>query len=548
MQNILFTTLLFAMVITIILIPIMRGVAVRRNTIMDIPNARKVHEAPMPKIGGISMALGALTPVLLSVSGGPFVRAVLLGGAIVAVSGILDDIKDLGFKAKFAAQLVASLVVIFMGGLRISSLGTLLPGGFALPETVSVLLTILVIVGVTNAVNLADGLDGLAGGICLLTFISIACLGYQADKIHITLVAMAMSGAIFGFLRFNTFPATIFMGDAGSQLLGFLAITLALDVTQGESTLSPLLPLFLIGIPVFDTLTVMSERLVSGRSPFVADQNHFHHKLIKLGLRHRETVMIIYALHALLIVVGLAFRFRSDWLLLFCYLAFSGLLLAFMKIVAQREWRVSRQSYGEESSQQEPGRIVDRDLIIRMVFPGICVGIPALLFFSSFVATDLPRYVGTLALGSVAMVVLTWMARPQWLDRALRFALIGLAPFVIYFSDVDAAQWLNPKMAAFYNFWFAAMAIFSILTISCTRRRNGYQPSPLDILVLFVALVLPNLPGQQARNLNLDLIGAKIIILFFIYEIILGELRGKVAWVGLGTVATLLVMAVRGLT
>ena len=129
------------------------------------------------------------------------------------------------------------------------------------------------------------------------------------------LLCTAIVGAIFGFLRFNTYPATVFMGDTGSQLLGFLAITLSIGVTQRETPLSPLLPLLLLGFPVLDTITVMAERIASGRMPFSPDKNHFHHKLMRLGLFHTEAVVTIYGITALLTAAAYLLRFHSDWLL-----------------------------------------------------------------------------------------------------------------------------------------------------------------------------------------------------------------------------------------
>ena len=162
--------------------------------------------------------------------------------------------------------------MIFFGGLQIKFLGVCLPDGFQLPEILSVLLTLLAIVGVTNAINLSDGLDGLAGGSSLLIFLCIGYLAYTgsyiANNYFIVLISASVIGSIFGFLRFNTYPATVFMGDAGSQLLGFLAITLSLGLTQCNTPLSAFLPLLLLGFPVLDTLAVMVERISNGRSPF----------------------------------------------------------------------------------------------------------------------------------------------------------------------------------------------------------------------------------------------------------------------------------------
>ncbi|MCK4529383.1 undecaprenyl/decaprenyl-phosphate alpha-N-acetylglucosaminyl 1-phosphate transferase, partial [candidate division WOR-3 bacterium] len=332
-----FSTLLISIFITITLIPIFKGFAVRIKAV-DVPNERKVHTRPMPKTGGIAMALGALVPVIFWVHGDEFIRAVLIGAGIVVFFGLIDDFKNLGYKAKFAGQVCAALIIIFYGGVKINCLGMLLPDGFLLPDWFAIPLTLVVIVGVTNAVNLADGLDGLAGGICILIFICMSYLAYRCGNTAIAVVSAAVIGAIFGFLRFNTYPATLFMGDAGSQFLGFSAITLSLGLTQGNTPLSPLLPLVLLGFPVLDTVTVMCERIVKGRSPFVADKNHFHHKLIGLGLYHTESVFVIYMLQAFLVTFAFFFRFYSEWFLLIFYIMFSGTIVSAFLITDRIGW------------------------------------------------------------------------------------------------------------------------------------------------------------------------------------------------------------------
>ncbi|MBU4484311.1 undecaprenyl/decaprenyl-phosphate alpha-N-acetylglucosaminyl 1-phosphate transferase, partial [bacterium] len=172
-----FSTLLISMFITIALIPVFRRLAVRVK-VLDYPGDRKVHDRPMPKSGGIAMALGVLIPVLLWTPADKFAIALLIGAGIVVLLGLVDDFKDLGYKAKFAGQIAAALVVILYGGVKIKSLGMLLPVGVLLPDLLAIPLTLIVIVGVTNAINLADGLDGLAGGICILSFLCIAYLAY----------------------------------------------------------------------------------------------------------------------------------------------------------------------------------------------------------------------------------------------------------------------------------------------------------------------------------------------------------------------------------
>ncbi len=336
-----FSTLLLAMFITIALIPILKRYAVFLH-VVDMPGERKVHNTPVPKVGGIAMGLGALVPVLIYVYGDKSVLSILLGTAIIIAFGVLDDAKELGYKAKFFGQVGAALVVVFFGGVKICCLGNLLPGEMVLPDWLAVTLTIIVIVGVTNAVNLADGLDGLAGGLMLLSFLCISFMAYKIGYMSIALLSAATVGAIFGFLRFNTYPATIFMGDAGSQLLGFLAITMAIAITHGNSPYNVLFPLILLGLPILDTLWVMIERIKKGKSPFVADKNHLHHKLLNLGLYHTEAVFTLYVLQAALVTTAFLQRFYPESTALVVYLVFSVGMFVILGAAEKRGWRLER--------------------------------------------------------------------------------------------------------------------------------------------------------------------------------------------------------------
>jgi len=233
--------------------------------------------------------------------------AYAVGVGIIVLVGLIDDLKTLGYKAKFAGQIAAAIVVVIYG-IKIKSLGAFLPDYMVLPDWIAIPFTVFVIVGVTNAVNLADGLDGLAGGICLLSLCCIAYLGYMDGEQGLAIMSIALAGAIFGFLRFNTYPADLFMGDTGSQFLGFSIVTFSLSLTQDSTPLSPVLPLIIVGFVVLDTLAVMAERIAEGRSVFSADKNHFHHKLMRLGFSHTESVLTIYIIQTVLVVSAYVFQ------------------------------------------------------------------------------------------------------------------------------------------------------------------------------------------------------------------------------------------------
>lgn len=307
--------------------------------VIDIPDARKIHAVTMPRIGGIAMIIGSVIPIVMWSPVSPLTVSLLIGTGIIFVFGVWDDRVQLNYKVKLAGQLAAVLVVVGYGGVLIERLPFC--GLDPMPHYLTYPITILVLVGITNAINLSDGLDGLAGGTTFLSLGCIALFAYASSGYEVTLVAMSVIGSIIGFLRFNTYPARVFMGDTGSQFLGFSAGVLAVLVTQRVNpVLSPALPIIILGLPILDTLTVMGQRIYQGRSPFLPDQNHIHHKLLSLGFDHYEAVIIIYMAQALLVTCAYVLRYASDGLVVGVYLTFLTTVLAAIGAARIRGWKI----------------------------------------------------------------------------------------------------------------------------------------------------------------------------------------------------------------
>jgi UDP-GlcNAc:undecaprenyl-phosphate GlcNAc-1-phosphate transferase len=484
-------TLFLSVLLTVSLIPSLSRLAYCCNT-LDLPDERKVHAQPIPRIGGLAMAIGSLVSVVLWNFGAPLPRAFLAAALVIVAFGLVDDLRTLSPKVKLLGQFIAAIIVVVFGGVLIRNLGSLLPDNLMIPTWLAIPFTVFVIVGVTNAINLADGLDGLAGGICLLSFCCIGYLAFLAGAYSIGLAAVAFIGAIFGFLRFNTHPASIFMGDTGSQLLGFAAITFALALTQRGTALSPLLPLVLLGFPVLDTMTVMFTRISAGRSPFSADKNHFHHNLLKLGFRHPESVLVIYAIQTFLVVSAFFLRFHSDWLLFGGYILFSAAVLSLFTFARRYGWRLKRFDILDIVIVGGLRNLRDKGVIIKVLFRIFRLTVPLLLLFTCLISDHFPAY------------------------------LAGAA--------------------VFYNGLFIACALGSLLVSKFTRRTSGFRSTPLDFLILFIVAVFPFLHAVQSRDYLPGIIAAKVIILYFSFEVLLSELRGKFGAIAGMTILSLLVV------
>jgi UDP-GlcNAc:undecaprenyl-phosphate GlcNAc-1-phosphate transferase len=542
----LFTVFILSLFLTIALVPVFKRLAFRMH-IVDVPDARKVHVVPMPKTGGISIAIGAFIPMLLWVTKDDFVSSVLIGSIIIVVFGLVDDIRPLNAKQKILPQIAAALIVIFFGGVEITCLGELLPAGWILPWFVSVPLTLLVILGVTNAINLSDGLDGLAGGISMLSFILIVFLAYQSGNTQIAIMAMGMVGGIAGFLRFNTHPAVLFMGDAGSQLLGFLSIIFAIVLTQTNTPYSKILSLPLIGFPILDTLTVMIERVIKKRSPFSADKNHFHHRLLRFGFFHTEAVLSIYIIQACFIAMALIFRFYSDWVHVSVFLILSSVILLFFYIARVNKWEFRRDGSFDTVLKKRLKFLREKNIFIRLSFGGLKYGFPLLLAFQVTIPRQIPLYLSITAICLIILIAGSYYFNFIRLkEYILRLSTYLTAPLVVYLTETDPASWMKSSWLEMNNMAFIVLVLFVIFTMNLTRRTRGFKITSLDILVFIVILVFPNLPSIHLQNFNAGITLAKALVLFFCFDVLIGELRGHSVFLVKPFICILGILAVRG--
>ncbi|BDD87653.1 PilZ domain-containing protein [Desulfofustis limnaeus] len=310
----------------VFVIPKLASIA-RSIGLIDRPERRKVHRVPRPLVGGIGIVIAATFSAMLFVDW-VGLRGLFLGLAVLLFIGFLDDFRQLDPRRKFIAQIVAAVLMMSFSKVYLVSFGDLLGcGEIVLPVCDALIwaVTIFCLVGVINAINLIDGLDGLAGGVAFVAFLTFGLHASFADAPTLMLLNLAFAGAILGFLRFNWSPSQVFMGDAGSLCLGFALGFMAIAMSQGEKPVfSPVVPLLVLAVPITDTVTVMSKRIVRGQSPFQPDRYHFHHILMRYGMG-RETAVkailgICMAMSALTLVVP--FYRVPDWVLFGAYILY----------------------------------------------------------------------------------------------------------------------------------------------------------------------------------------------------------------------------------
>jgi UDP-GlcNAc:undecaprenyl-phosphate GlcNAc-1-phosphate transferase len=501
---------------------------------IDVPRDRRMHEEPIAKVGGIAFAAGTIAAVLLWAPTDHMILASLLGGIVILLFGVWDDHAELGPGIKLGGQVAAAGIVIAFAGVRLTTVPFL--DDLVFPVWLAVPLTLFVIVGMTNAVNLADGLDGLAGGLSLLSFAGIAYLSYQSGDQMLMLLMVSVLGSLLGFLRFNTYPARVFMGDAGSQFLGhYLAVAALILIDPTRTPYSPLIVLFLWGVPLLDTLGVMVQRYREGRSLFVGDRNHIHHKLLALGLTHRQAVTLIYVAQGVSIGCAAVFCWQSDAVILCAYAVFAGTVLSVF-------WLSPRAAAAGRSLLPRLDAAPTAATTREWPFQGLQWLVSAFLAVCVFIPRDIPSETGLVAAGLLAAVTGV-LAFGKGTALVVRIGLYIGSTFILYYSEVAPQGWMDGHATAF-NVGFAVLAILVALTIRFTGDER-FQTTPLDYLVILLALMLPFLPALTVGDVSVSALTAKLIALFFAFELLLQISRSATVRIGWLTAWMLAGLAVR---
>ncbi len=299
-----------AMVMAYFITPLVELFALKVG-VVDVPSERKVHPEPTPMLGGIAIYLAFLLTLIWFVVIGRELAGILLGGTLMLILGIIDDIWDLSPKVKFLGQLLAASILLFYG-IQIEFVGNPL-GGLIYLGGWSIPLTLFWVVGLTNTVNFIDGLDGLAAGVCGIALLTLSFSAHQTGHIDIAFICLILAGSALGFLKHNFNPARIFMGDSGSMFLGFMlgAITVQ-GVMKSIVAIALLVPLVVMGVPIFDAAFAIFRRYKNKQPVTRADDGHIHHRLLRRGFSHRQTVVILYLWCFMLSAAALALRFASS--------------------------------------------------------------------------------------------------------------------------------------------------------------------------------------------------------------------------------------------
>ena len=529
---------LTALIVSLAVTPVMVRLAPRLQ-LLDNPGPRKVHVKPIPRVGGWGIAIGAMVAVLFWYPPVPVSVAFLVGAGILLVGGAVDDHGNLPPVTKLLVQLTASIPVLVYAGLVMDTIP--LFGEFLLPTAVALPLTVLGLVACTNATNTSDGLDGLAAGITILSLVGILTLAHQVDAAEVLIITAATIGGVVGFLRYNTYPATIFMGDAGSQFLGFAIGFLGLALIHASpGTLSPWLLLLLVGLPVVDLLMVTMRRIRHGRHPFHPDNTHLHHRLMALGFSHAKAVGATYSLQASFVFFGVALQSSQHWVILLVFGLHMVLIYGFLSLA---ERRVSTHVDVDVQSLQPRAF---RPVLVWAPRIALELMIPLVLLILAALATDTSAPFGWLA-GFLVLVLAACLLRsgdpPALLTRVPTFMMV----VTVVYLYTDMAPFSSTLALATEMAGIAMIGVLAVLAVwfSPRRRAREFRPTALDYLMILLASLALFAVFTGPMTLNPYFL-IYTPVLLYACELLLVERRERHEWLLLAVAACGALLFVRG--
>lgn len=300
-----------SMITSLLITPLMRKLAFKMNA-TDKPNYRKVHKKPIPTLGGMGIFISFMIGMFILQPVSSYHLSIMCGGFLIIVLGFFDDLYDLSPKVKFLVQFIAAFLVVFWGGLQVDFINLPFGGQFEF-GLFSTTITVLWIVGVTNAMNFIDGLDGLAAGVSSIALFTIGGMAVVMNDPYVATIAFVLFFSTIGFLPYNFYPARIFMGDTGALFLGYMISVLALLGFKNVTIISFIIPILILVVPISDTLIAMVRRFINKQPMSSPDSSHLHHRLVKFGLTQKQAVIFIYILSATFSLIAVLFSMATIW-------------------------------------------------------------------------------------------------------------------------------------------------------------------------------------------------------------------------------------------
>lgn len=472
----------------------------RKVGAVDIPKERSSHSAPTTRLGGLGIAVSMILSCLMFLPLHTLAWAFMSGLLVIVATGLIDDIVDVGARGKFVGQIAAAAVFVLSGGGSLVNLGGFLGFGDMTLGSFAIPFTIFCMVGGMNAFNLSDGLDGLAGGLAAIAVVFFIYFAKLSGAPFLLLVGVALLGAVIGFLRYNSYPAKLFMGDVGSLTLGYVLAALLVSGSQrGEVPLAAWA--MVLALPLLDTLLVMAQRVRYGHSPFKPDRTHLHHRLMALGLSHPTVVVVMYAVMAFFGILAVALLKFPDWYT-FIALCVTGALL-FGGVSGLQRAGVTVKRGGSKRSyisfRQYPlflraAKWVMENVVRVSMLLMLLVCLPVLFF----PLPDLSRN-EVLALFMLAGMVGFYGLHPTQTNMGMLHGSIYVSIFVLFFLfnlTADASGgWPRVYLATvslLAALWVVAKIVFR-------KNTSVLRTSSFELLMVFLSWFLPFVLFEELR-------------------------------------------------
>jgi len=395
-----------------------------------------------------------------------------------------------------------------------------------------------------NAMNHSDGLDGLAGGLSVLSLSSIAYLAYLANGSQVIAIAVATLGGIVGFLRYNTHPARVFMGDSGSQFLGFTLGFLAVSLTQNVNpALSPALPALLLGLPIVDILAVFAQRVYHRLNWFRATRNHIHHRLLELGFHHYEAVVIIYSIQMFFVISAIFLSYESDALILSLYLGTCSLVFMFLILAERSKWRAHR-VHGKSRFAALVQSVKQHGFFTSGTTRIVATVIPLMFLGTSVLTSEIPHDfgLGSTVLAIILALLLIIRADVSIVLRAISYVT---AAFVVYLET----KYFGGESIVTSGISVGLYVLLAIATWLAVRYApdTEFRVSPMDFLVIFIVLAIGVISRDHFHKELLGIMAVKLVVLFYGCEVIYAKLASKWNLLNVSTFITLSILGARSL-
>lgn len=546
-----FYIFLTSMFTSLVLIPNISRLAVSIG-IFDGVDERKTHKGAIPRLGGIAIFFAVLLGVILFTEIDRHVRGFLAGGVVIFLTGLTDDLEQISPKKKFLGEVVAALLVTVIGGIRLTTLGDLFGTGVIHLGYLSIPFTVFGIVGVINAINLVDGLDGLAGGVTAIATAAIGVLAYISGDHALLGVCAALLGAVVGFLKFNSYPARIFMGDGGSLFLGYCLAVLSIhlvEFTQAHGEGSVLTPLIILAVPVFDTLFVMGRRLVAGKGLFSPDRTHIHHRFMGLGLGHKSTVVLVYGLSYFLAVYAVMSRHLPDrsqlnnLVLLLAFFSLTNWVLARMLARNENLFLRDDRSLLNFFAYRWMVRYSHRFLVLVKYLVLAILVLPLLSFGESSLAA------ASIALLLVILTAMLYQQRDESSNLFLQLTVYFNAAFLVFVVENDgrASELAGMPLHLVSTALFLLLFVCSGALLLLRKKSKSLIDSPLEYFLLFIAITIPLLPDDVTGTFHLLTVAGKSMLLIFGMKLVFLLKARRNRKIIAATVLGLLFIALKGL-